>query len=327
MEKAIAVIKEFEGLRLEAYLCPANVWTVGYGVTRINGRPVKQGDRLASEADADRLLREQVKTEYLPKLRGIPFWEEMNPNQQAALISFAWNLGAGFYGSNGFDTLSKRLREKDWQKVPEALLLYDKANGKPLAGLTRRRQKEAELWRSPSPSPSTKTIETKEETTMPANYWFLDFCLALDGDSRLEHGRLALRSVGADGGRTHQVWVATTSLGTKQVAEGFHARGGPIPPEYRVPSLRCWWVETAPVNLIKVKGVEGSFYKILPFEVKTDKGGVRSDLGIHRDANTPGSMGCVVMNGDRFKSFEGEMLKLQGLGVSRLPLFVTYPTD
>jgi len=330
-EKAIAVIKEFEGWRIEAYLCPANVWTVGYGVTRINGRTVRKGDKLASEADGDRLLRQQLEADYLPKLRAIPGWDEMSDGQQAALISFAWNLGAGFYGGNGFATLTKHLKARDWDAVPAALLLYNKAGGRVLAGLARRRQREVDLWRGGSPkqpnqpNQSNQSIKPTEATVK--DFYFLDFSLALDKDTHLEHGRLILRSINGGGGRTHQVWVSTTSLGTKQTPDGFHARGGPIPPEYRVPSIRSWDVLTTPIALPQTKGVEGSFYKILPFEVKTDKGGVRSDLGIHKDANVPGSMGCIVMAGDRFQSFEAEMTKLRKAGVTQLPLFINYPTD
>jgi hypothetical protein len=160
------------------------------------------------------------------------------------------------------------------------------------------------------------------------DFYFLDFSLALDKDKHLEHGRLMLRSIGGGGGRTHVVWVATTSLGTKQTPDGFHARGGPIPPEYRVPSIRCWDVLTTPIALPQVRGVEGNFYKILPFEVRTDKGGVRSDLGIHADKNVPGSMGCIVMSaGQRWDSFEVEMTKLRKAGITQLPLFINYPTD
>ena len=145
-EAAIALIKEFEGLQLQAYLCPANTWTLGYGVTRINGRPVRKGDKLASEKDAAGLLALQLQSEYLPALEKIPNWGIMSDGQRAALISFAWNLGAYFYGSNGFGTITRELKEGNWAAVPKALRLYNKANGQTMAGLVRRREAEAKLW-------------------------------------------------------------------------------------------------------------------------------------------------------------------------------------
>ncbi|MEO1372759.1 MAG: hypothetical protein AAFW70_00230 [Cyanobacteria bacterium J06635_10] len=100
--------------------------------------------------------------------------------------------------------------------------------------------------------------------------------------------------------------------------------GGLIPPEYRVPGLKSWQVHTKPINLSHNLGVQGNFYKIDPHEVKTDKGGTRSDFGIHKDANVPGSLGCIVLTDERFKDFEKEMSQLLKDGVDSLPLFVTY---
>jgi putative chitinase len=118
---------------------------VGYGSTRINGRPVRQTDKLASIQDAEYLLSTQLKTEFLPTLEKLPRWREMSENQRSAIISFAFNLGAHFYGSNGFGTITRALKE-DWNSVPAALKLYCRANGQTLPGLERRRQAEAELW-------------------------------------------------------------------------------------------------------------------------------------------------------------------------------------
>lgn len=332
--QALSIIKEFEGLELKAYRCPANVWTIGYGSTRINGRAVRNGDRLNSEAEANTLLISQLEKEFIPKLEVLPGWVEMTDNQRSALISFAWNLGAHFYGSNGFATITNVLRQQHWHLVPGALMLYVKAGNRTLPGLVRRRQAEADLWEltsSPSPAPIPTAIATpqppKEEVNSMDLFYFLNFAMGLDYDGRLEEGRLVLRSISAQGGRTHQIWLSTSSLASRQKPEDFHQWGGPIPPEYRVPNLRAWEVETTPINLAHVKGVEGNFYKILPFMVKTDKGSERGDFGVHRDANTPGSLGCIVMSGDRFKHFEQEMKRLKDLAIAKIPLFVTYPTN
>jgi hypothetical protein len=70
----------------------------------------------------------------------------MEDHQKSALISFAYNLGSGFYGAAGFETISKRLRERDWSAVPEAMLLYCNPGSSFEAGLKRRREAEGKLW-------------------------------------------------------------------------------------------------------------------------------------------------------------------------------------
>ena len=137
---AVALIKEFEGCHLNAYLCPARVWTIGYGTTA----GVTQGDTITQDQAEQMLVREINRI--VERLRAVPHWNEMSANQQSALISFAYNLGAGFYGGAGFETISKRLREKDWRRVPEALLLYRNPGSSFEAGLKRRRIAEGNLW-------------------------------------------------------------------------------------------------------------------------------------------------------------------------------------
>ena len=143
---ALKLIQEFEGCQLEAYKCPAGVWTIGWGTTRYgDGRQVQQGDKI-NRVVADMLLRQEV-DRIAEKLRAtVPFWVAMADHQKCALISFAYNLGAGFYGIKGFETISKRLREKDWAGVPDALLLYRNPGTNVEAGLKRRRIAEGDLW-------------------------------------------------------------------------------------------------------------------------------------------------------------------------------------
>lgn len=146
---ALKLIKDFEGCHLDAYPDPLSggaPWTIGYGTTRYSdGRPVQKGDRI-NAIEADLLLRQEV-DKIAAKLRTtIPYWVEMTDQQKCALISFAYNLGSGFYGAKGFETISKRLREKDWALVPDALLLYRNPGTNVEAGLKRRRIAEGDLW-------------------------------------------------------------------------------------------------------------------------------------------------------------------------------------
>ncbi len=151
--------------------------------------------------------------------------------------------------------------------------------------------------------------------------YFLTYSAHFDRDKGVDAGRLCLRHLQQG---TVGIWISATSHSTKQFPESFHQWGGVIPPEYRVPDLKNWQVLTKPIYMPQVKGVEGNFYKINPHNVVTDKGGKRGDFGIHRDANAPGSLGCIVMTGDRFKDFENALASLRKQGVDELPLFVSY---
>jgi GH24 family phage-related lysozyme (muramidase) len=122
---ALKIIKEFEGLSLNAYPDPLSggaPWTIGYGTTRYtDGRNVAKGDKI-NAIEADMLLRQKI-DRIAEKLRAtVPHWAAMADHQKCALISFAYNLGSGFYGAQGFETISRELRAKNWPAVPAALL-------------------------------------------------------------------------------------------------------------------------------------------------------------------------------------------------------------
>lgn len=143
---ALHLIQQFEGCHLDAYKCPAGVWTIGWGNTRYqDGRPVKQGDKI-NRIEADMLLRQEVDRIATTLGRSVPYWQEMSDEQRSALTSFAYNLGSGFYGAENFETITARLRNKDWAKVPEALLLYRNPGSSFEVGLRRRRETEGRLW-------------------------------------------------------------------------------------------------------------------------------------------------------------------------------------
>lgn len=146
---ALDLIKQFEGCRLSAYPDPASggdPWTIGWGTTRYkDGLEVKPGDKITQER-ADSELLYSLESVYLPPLTKIPHFGEMSQEQVGALLSFAYNLGATFYGSPDFTTISRYLRSKDWGRVPEALLLYRNPGSNVEEGLRRRRVAEGELW-------------------------------------------------------------------------------------------------------------------------------------------------------------------------------------
>jgi GH24 family phage-related lysozyme (muramidase) len=153
LEPALDIIKAWEGCHLIAYTCPAGVWTIGWGNTQINGRPVQQGDRI-SQSTADSMLRDTVERLATQLHTLIPATKNYGGNQQAALISWAYNVGMGAVTDS---TLRKRLNagESATVVIPQELPKWDKANGKPLLGLTRRRAAEISLFTGAPPQPAT----------------------------------------------------------------------------------------------------------------------------------------------------------------------------
>lgn len=148
-EPGIELIKEFEGCHLKAYYDPLTGGlpiTIGWGSTRRkDGTRFMIGDTITQE-EADDLLYFQLRREFMTALQKIPYWGEMNDEMQGAILSFSYNLGANFYGSSGFNTISKNLREKDWKAIPKTLELYRNPGSSVEAGLRRRRIAEAKLW-------------------------------------------------------------------------------------------------------------------------------------------------------------------------------------
>lgn len=145
----LELIKRFEGCELTAYPDPASgaePWTIGYGSTvNLNGKPFKPGDTITL-GQAETLLIDSVHRVFLPALLRIPHYSSMSEEQQGALLSFAYNLGPNFFGSPNFTTITRYLNDKDWERVPEALLLYRNPGSTVEEGLKRRRIAEGALW-------------------------------------------------------------------------------------------------------------------------------------------------------------------------------------
>jgi lysozyme len=147
----VDLIKQFEGCALKAYYDPHTGGlpiTIGWGSTKdMNGNSFKITDKITLQ-QADQLLEYQIRNQFLPPLTKIPYWNEMNDEMRGALLSFAYNLGANFYGADGFATITKTLKEKSWHLVPEALYRYRNPGSSVEKGLARRRRVEGSLWDS-----------------------------------------------------------------------------------------------------------------------------------------------------------------------------------
>ena len=102
--------------------------------------------RTITQEYADKLLLFDLEQRFLPSLQKIPYWSEMNDNQRGTLLSFAYNLGAGFYGNSNFNTITRHLRDKNWQHIPKTLEMYRNPGSNVEAGLLRRRKAEGKLW-------------------------------------------------------------------------------------------------------------------------------------------------------------------------------------
>ena len=142
---AKGLIKEFEGVRLDAYQNKGDVPTIGYGSTYYpDGSPVKMGDTV-TEPEANELFDTTFKGVH-KKLSNIPAFRALNPNAQAGIISFAYNLGQNFYGTEGFETISAAIDSGDLNKIADAMQLYYRSdNPENEPGLQRRRRAEGDL--------------------------------------------------------------------------------------------------------------------------------------------------------------------------------------
>ena len=139
-QNGINLIKEFEGLKTDAYICPANVWTIGYGHTK----GVKKGDKIDAKQAENFLKVDVISFEKYLNSKKL----NLNQNQFDALVSFIFNLGSGAFETS---TLFKKIKQNPNDKTIAnefAKWVNAKVNGKmqPLPGLVRRRAAESKLY-------------------------------------------------------------------------------------------------------------------------------------------------------------------------------------
>ena len=148
----IELIKSFEGCKLTAYYDAVGVLTIGYGHTS----GVKEGDKITQKKADELLVGDLLRFE-----TRVNYWSEkkyfFNQNEFDALVSFAYNCGNG-----NLDGLLKNGRNSRGQ-IADDILLYNKAGGKMLTGLAKRRQKERTLFLSPVEIVSNNTPKTNDE--------------------------------------------------------------------------------------------------------------------------------------------------------------------
>jgi lysozyme len=142
--KCLDIIKLFEGIHLKAYLCPAGVWTIGYGHTK----GVYPGMIITQEL-ADKFLIDDVWNfeREVESLLHVPITQ----GQFDALVAFAYNVGSDIDSDSvaeglGDSTLLRKLNRGDYQGAANEFPKWNKSGGKVLPGLVKRREAERQLF-------------------------------------------------------------------------------------------------------------------------------------------------------------------------------------
>lgn len=153
------LVKEFEGLRLKAYKDAVGVWTIGYGITAAAGLGIvpKAGMSITEDEAESLLLKglEKFAGSIRPKITA-----PINDNEFGAFLSLAYNIGPGAFAKS---SALRKFNAGDKVGAADAILLWNKAGGKVLAGLKRRREAERALFLSPV-TPLTRPAPHVNET-------------------------------------------------------------------------------------------------------------------------------------------------------------------
>jgi lysozyme len=145
MNRGIAIIRKYEGLKLRAYICPAGLNTIGYGSTFYeNGTRVQPGDVITMDR-ADKLLHFQVKL-FADEVQRI-VKVKLDENQLGALVSFCFNVGGAAFGKS---TLARKVNANPSDStIRNEFMRWTRGGGKVLPGLVKRREEEANLYYAP----------------------------------------------------------------------------------------------------------------------------------------------------------------------------------
>lgn len=155
-DNCIELVSSFEGLYLNAYKCPAGVWTIGYGHTgKVDGKPIRSGMTI-TKAKAKELLHFDLLTFEKEVNRLVSV--KLNQNQFDALVSFAFNCGANALATS---TLLKKVNRKQFLAAGDEFLKWTRGGGRVLPGLERRRSAERALFIKPIKKKFTTYSQTK----------------------------------------------------------------------------------------------------------------------------------------------------------------------
>lgn len=141
--KGIKLLKQFEGWRSKAYRCSAGVLTIGYGHTSMAGPPKVTPSMTITKAQGEAILKKDLKK--YEKAVNDYVRVQLTQEQFDALVSFCYNVGPGNFKKS---SVLRYVNARRFDDVPSRLMLWNKAGGRVLRGLTRRRAAEGELFTS-----------------------------------------------------------------------------------------------------------------------------------------------------------------------------------
>lgn len=164
-QATIDMVKEFEGFRAKAYKCPAGVWTIGYGttaaadvgITPSNGMIIRQSEAEKYLHAALAKFADQIAPSITPPI---------NENEFGAFVSLAYNIGPGAFKKS---SALRSFNAGDKDGAAKAILLWNKAGGKVLNGLTRRREAERKLFLTPVDGKFDGRTNVAQSTTVQAS--------------------------------------------------------------------------------------------------------------------------------------------------------------
>lgn len=161
----VDLVKEFEGFRAKAYKCPAGVWTIGYGTTASAGVGVTPKDGMTiTKSDAEAYLQaalDKFADQIAPSITA-----PTNSNEFGAFVSLAYNIGSGAFKKS---SALRLFNAGDKEGAAKAILMWNKAGGKVLKGLTRRREAERKLFLTPVDGEFEGRTSVAQSTTVQAS--------------------------------------------------------------------------------------------------------------------------------------------------------------
>lgn len=161
----VDLVKEFEGFRAKAYKCPAGVWTIGYGTTASAGVGVTPKDGMTiTKSDAEAYLQaalDKFADQIAPSITA-----PTNSNEFGAFVSLAYNIGPGAFKKS---SALRLFNAGDKEGAAKAILMWNKAGGKVLKGLTRRREAERKLFLTPVDGEFEGRTSVVQSTTVQAS--------------------------------------------------------------------------------------------------------------------------------------------------------------
>lgn len=174
--KGLALIRDFEGCELKAYRDAVGVWTIGYGHTSAAGSPQVKAGMTITAAQAEEILKRDLAQYERAVLTAVKV--PLSQEQFDALVSWTYNLGAK---SLLVSTLLKKLNAGDYAAVPAEMKRWNRAGGKTLKGLVRRREAEAFLWSTGAVQAVTQSPLDVEPIEAPKVHWLITLLQAIFG--------------------------------------------------------------------------------------------------------------------------------------------------